>query len=64
MPNCNLLATGTNFDVDEFLNLSPWRDANSIFRRGEATDSKLRPFRTSSGFRIDLSDAEDELLES
>ncbi|MGN6507552.1 MAG: hypothetical protein ACTHM6_18500 [Tepidisphaeraceae bacterium] len=50
-----LRASGSEFDVDRFLEDSPWKPA-AVFRRGESrTPSGLK--RTVSGFNLSISDA-------
>lgn len=63
MPGCLLNASGADFDVDAFLKTSPWRDVAVVHHRGEPTGIKLRPVTKYSGFRIDISDPEEDQME-
>jgi hypothetical protein len=61
--SCQLLVTGKDFDVDEFLSTSLWRENVTVFHQGEPTCSKLQPIRNYSGFSVDISSQDEESLD-
>jgi len=54
MAGCDFVVNGESFDVDKFMESSSFRDVAKVFRRGEATGTRLRPTSKYSGFRVEI----------
>ena len=62
MTACNIFVTGENFDVNAFLGESVWQKCATVYYRGEPTRGKESK-RNYSGFSINISDPEEDMLE-
>ncbi len=60
MPGAVLRASGAAFDVDAFLNSSPFRPA-VVYRKGQRRRPASRGVQAGSGFNLVVSDTDDPL---
>jgi hypothetical protein len=61
MPICVLFIRGKDFDVDNYLKTSPFKNSAKVFRKGDTSVLKNRPPLESSGFGISIEDSDDSL---
>ena len=58
MPGCMLRASGSGFDVDAFLQKSPFKPSVT-YRKGQRRRPASRGSQTASGFNVTISESED-----
>lgn len=51
-----LFASGKNFDVDSFLESSPWREHVSIVRKGDKSESRNKSALKYSSLQLQITD--------
>jgi hypothetical protein len=54
MSGCDFVVSGENFDIDRYLESSPFAAGAEIFRRGDATELRSHPTNRRSGFRTEI----------
>lgn len=58
MPGCILRTSGSGFDVDAFLEKSPFKPS-VVYRKGQRRRPASRGSQTASGFNVSITESED-----